>query len=324
MTNNKRPNPASKSWCFTLNNYTDEECEFLEERLVLLCTVMYASKEVAPSTGTPHIQGYLTLKRTKRQKAMEKLLPRAHWEVAKADKNEQDCYIFKPDSEVFIKLDNGGKGKRNDITDFMEEWALSGDKRKAVANDVSTYVKFHKGLEKAYQILHVDHRVSYPMVTWVYGPTGIQKTKMGEDIAIDTGGDYCLVSELKWFHGYEQQNTCILDEVDKDGERLPIKLLLQLCDRYKFNVPVKGAYAIFNSDYIVITSTNNPRHLMSDSDWSQMERRICNIGTRTSQDVPWTWEKGQHPLSIEYNDFIQDQFPNIDLSSDGELDKEDN
>lgn len=120
---------------------------------------------------------------------------------------------------------------------------------------------------------------------------------MGEELANIYGeGDYCLISDLPWFHGYEQQEVVILDEIDKDDKKLPIKLLLQLCDRYKFNVPVKGSYAIFNSSYIVITSTNDPRNLMDESSWSQLERRLANIGTRNTQDEEWVWEKGQSPV----------------------------
>lgn len=49
----------SYAWCFTLNNYTDEEIRRLES---LECERLVVGKEVAPTTGTPHLQGYIRFK----------------------------------------------------------------------------------------------------------------------------------------------------------------------------------------------------------------------------------------------------------------------
>ena len=47
----------SAAWCFTLNNYTDEDVDRLCRLPPPYCCLF--GKEVAPSTGTPHLQGML-------------------------------------------------------------------------------------------------------------------------------------------------------------------------------------------------------------------------------------------------------------------------
>ena len=45
----------NRNYCFTFNNYPDTS---LVDNLI--CKYIAYSKEVAPTTGTPHLQGYVT------------------------------------------------------------------------------------------------------------------------------------------------------------------------------------------------------------------------------------------------------------------------
>lgn len=52
---------AGKNWCFTLNNYTEEHLAQLDQYFsgeVEFCKYLYG-KETAPTTGTPHLQGFI-------------------------------------------------------------------------------------------------------------------------------------------------------------------------------------------------------------------------------------------------------------------------
>lgn len=80
---------VSKTWCFTLNNYTaDEEAAVTAWYDLSYCVY---GREVS-STGTRHLQGFVTFRKALRLSALKKFSPRAHWEVARsADASIKYC-----------------------------------------------------------------------------------------------------------------------------------------------------------------------------------------------------------------------------------------
>lgn len=71
---------VSRTWCFTLNNWTEEDYLSLKN---LSFSYLLIGKEVS-SSGTPHLQGYVTLQKPSRLSALKKVNARAHWEVARS------------------------------------------------------------------------------------------------------------------------------------------------------------------------------------------------------------------------------------------------
>lgn len=63
-----------RNWCFTLNNYTKKEIEQIIENIdnnifIYICWGF----ELCPSTGTPHLQGYMEFKNAKTLSAVKKI-----------------------------------------------------------------------------------------------------------------------------------------------------------------------------------------------------------------------------------------------------------
>ncbi|WP_445779176.1 hypothetical protein, partial [Shewanella sp.] len=92
MTSTPTPNSIGKNqknWCFTLNNYTEEQYETL---LNVDCTYIIIGKEIAPETGTPHLQGFISFNKTKRLAACRKIM-QAHWTACTgtAEQNREYC-----------------------------------------------------------------------------------------------------------------------------------------------------------------------------------------------------------------------------------------
>lgn len=107
-----------KNWCFTLNNYTDDDYE----RLTHLvedggCTYIIFGKEVGES-GTPHLQGFISFgKRVYLTDVKKRISRTAHFELARMI--PESIEYCKKDGDVF---EDGvlpvGQGKRSDIDDF--------------------------------------------------------------------------------------------------------------------------------------------------------------------------------------------------------------
>jgi len=83
----------ARAACYTVNNYTEEDLEMLRA-LEGKCRYHVIGKEIAPATGTPHLQGYIYFTNAKTFSAFKKLLPKgAHIElaVATAKQNREYC-----------------------------------------------------------------------------------------------------------------------------------------------------------------------------------------------------------------------------------------
>ena len=54
-------NPKGKRWVFTIVNYDNEDEEIIQRWAQDQCKYLIYGREVAPTTGTPHLQGYMHL-----------------------------------------------------------------------------------------------------------------------------------------------------------------------------------------------------------------------------------------------------------------------
>jgi len=113
----------AKHWAFTLNNYTTDH----EQRIASASTcgsVVYVvyGREVGPS-GTPHLQGHVSLLCKKRLPFLVKTFGQAHWTVARSVqcsidycRKGGDFTEFGSSEAVLSVL--GTKGTRNDLESF--------------------------------------------------------------------------------------------------------------------------------------------------------------------------------------------------------------
>jgi len=66
-------------WFFTYNNYVPETIVTLEQVLKHECKWFIFQEEIAPTTGTPHLQGTICLKVKQRNTALEAIDPKIWW-----------------------------------------------------------------------------------------------------------------------------------------------------------------------------------------------------------------------------------------------------
>lgn len=93
---NTIPNPGTKrsrKWCFTLNNYTDDEYDTMTQ--VLSSEKFIVGKEIGEQ-GTPHLQGYVEFANARSFASIKKLIgDRAHIEVARGTTKQNVTYCSK-------------------------------------------------------------------------------------------------------------------------------------------------------------------------------------------------------------------------------------
>lgn len=107
-----------KNWCFTLNNFKDEDQTRLRS-MVSGCEFLIFGREVGES-GTPHLQGFVRFKTVLRFNQVAKLVGKAHLSIARnVSKSVEYCRKDK-DFEEFGEPPVSKAGKRSDLEEFKE------------------------------------------------------------------------------------------------------------------------------------------------------------------------------------------------------------
>lgn len=90
--NTKQIAPA-KNWCFTFNNYTEDDYQYIIEAFEKNSSKYIIGKEVGEK-GTPHLQGYVYNKKKFRPSEL-KLSKSIHWEKCKGSQKQNIEYCMK-------------------------------------------------------------------------------------------------------------------------------------------------------------------------------------------------------------------------------------
>ena len=165
----------------------------------------------------------------------------------------------------------GEQGKREDL-ERIKEMLKEGKSLRAVAEDFpSQLAAMHKGIRALQSLLLSDvPRVPLKDVILMFGPTGCGKSRLANEM---TGGSSVSqrwrvpVGGKGWFDNYDQHPFAILEEFTGASSHLRLDDFLQLTDRYKVAVPVKGNFVWWNPHTIIFTTNIHP------SAWYQYENR---------------------------------------------------
>lgn len=162
----------SRGWCWTLNNYTEEDIESLTSNPH---PYVIFGKETAPETGTKHLQGFSYFPNKATFGKIKSLLPKAHIEAMKGTALQAIEYCKKEGD--FVELgEPPAQGKRKDLDVIKEKFKK---KEPVRMRDVALECSSYQSVRMAEVLLkfHEPKRNWKPEVTWFYGPTGSGKTR---------------------------------------------------------------------------------------------------------------------------------------------------
>lgn len=272
----------SKYWCFTLNNYTDEEENTLQQWLTESSDYATYGYEVGEN-GTPHLQGYFELHSKKRFTAVKSLLrgsglERMHLERRQGTAQQASDYCHKESNKpgfFYGTISKSSQGKRNDLIALRDD-LLAGHALSEIAqNHFGSFLRYQRGIN-AFRNVIATQRMWEMQVHVFYGKTGTGKTrKVYEQV-----GQEALYSHPggSWFDGYDRQPNVLFDEFS--GSYFALPYLLKLLDRYPMQVPIKGGFVSFVPRTIYITANYAPELWFPnarDEHVAALMRRITNI-----------------------------------------------
>lgn len=296
-------NKKSRTWVFTLNNYTDVEVSALKSGdFKYICWGYEVGK-----CGTPHLQGYVEFENARYMRGIKKVkgFERAHLEVRKGTAKEAIVYCAKEyilsllkeinkDNDSWLRM-----GMECSVDDpLIKDWAFDNWKKWYMVMDNSLFFCLgefteDKGgrrtdLELARELVlansplydiqlqvgyqaYLHARAMYsnrpPSRNWktkVYWLWG--PTGCGKtSTAVDMCGDNRV-----WISGDNlkwfdgyQMEKYVVID-DFRGHLVDWSFLLRLLDRYPQRVPVKGGYVDWCPEVIFITAPLAPKVLYND------------------------------------------------------------
>lgn len=239
------------------------------------CQYVVYGREVAPTTGHKHLQGFVYFKQPKSLKQLKEMHPTAHFEMTRGT-SEQAIAYCKKEREVVERGEPPCQGKRSDI-EAAVEMVKEGKSIKEIGEVLPVQVvKFHKGLQALAATL-VPTRDWAPEVKWFYGSTGTGKTRTAYEEAGPAA--YFKPMDTPFWEGYTGQENVILDDL-RPGS-FSFDQLLRVLDRYPLTVNIKGSSCSFAAKRIWITAPLCPRELFINHKTGevfehieQLERRI--------------------------------------------------
>lgn len=270
------PTKQARRYCFTLNNYVDNDVASLESFFESHCKYLVYGKEVGESL-TPHLQGFFTLNNKQSLKGLQNVLGMSfHFEPAVADSHRCSNYCKKGQqshSEWELSGPNGpnfglnadvtefgnlpNPGKRTDL-DRLAEAVKNGQSMRDVADlHPATYIRNYRGLANYAALQTQDYTHDTVRGIWFYGAPGVGKSHHAR-LYGEAQGSLYIKPQNKWFDGYTGENTILLDDLDSNALGHHLKLW---ADKYAVSGEIKGGTVKLQHQHFLVTSNYTPESL---------------------------------------------------------------
>lgn len=269
-------NERSRSWTWTLNNYTDEEKEELKD-LGESGTVRYMvyGFEESASNGTPHVQGFIYFSHAKTFRSVQKLIPRAHLERSAGSPEQNRTYCTKDGNFLEFgecPLSSKAKGeKESERWSRAKEAAMSGELDDI---DGDIFIRCYAALKKIKKdYMQKPEDANDVTGVWYYGLAGAGKSRTARE---EWPEAYPKMAN-KWWDGYQGERFVILDDLDKTHKVLGHHLKIW-ADRYSFLAEDKGGGMHIRPEKFIVTSQYRIEEIWEDEETvAALTRRFTEV-----------------------------------------------
>lgn len=262
------------------NNYPED----YEERLLKQMKgfkYMCFGEELAPTTGTPHIQGYTYFTSPRGLNATRKKNPGCH--ILPCDGSTESniayCSKTRPSdrmaNEVFKEFgERPAQGNRTDIDSLRDRIVEGEEVDDMIMADPIICVRFERCLDRmANIVMRKKFRTEMTTCDWFWGPTGVKKSTLAF-LGFSADTHYNFPNDGGWWDNYRQQDTVIINEF-RGG--IKFSELIDLIDMHPKEVRRRNKPPLpFISKHVIITSCFPPVEVYKNCGESmkQLTRRI--------------------------------------------------
>jgi len=250
----KKAKSRDRGWCFTLNNPEPNSLDDVRK----VCRYIISGYERAPTTDTPHLQGFVYFHTVRSFDQVKKLLPDAHLEMQKGSFEEaidyclKECDWHEEGDKPMTKKAQGKRGR--EYWDGQLALAKAGkveqcDSQLQITHDLTLYRIAQRHAPMPQSLEQIDNY-------WYYGEAGHGKSHAAYAAL---GGELVAYKKMcnKWWDGYNGQEGVIIEDFDIDHKMLGHHLKIW-ADKWAFPAEVKGGVINIRPKKIIVTSNWSP------------------------------------------------------------------
>lgn len=232
---------------------------YCEEAVEVECRYHCYGKEVCPTTGRHHWQGFVYYQHPKTLSAVIKILRPHHVEICRGSLDQNEAYCKK--AGIYTEVgERPCQGERSDLFVLKQE-VMEG---RRTVDEITIaqpwmYHQYGRTLNRLEDLrMRNIWRTEMTTCTWYVGKTGVGKShKAFENYTPET--HYVLRDDLGWWEDYTQQEIVVLN--DFRGE-IKFNELLQMIDKWPYFVRRRNRSPIpFVSKHVIITCPKRPEEI---------------------------------------------------------------
>lgn len=264
-------NPKNRKWCFTINNYTEEELNHIKEgdeyRYVII------GKEVGEG-GTPHLQGFIVFNNHRRLNSVKSVVgARAHLEIARGSVEQNVRYCSKEGDYLesgerpASQAEKGAANKRR----YEDAWNAASEGNLDEI-DADLRIRHYSTLKRIRMDKIAERNLEDTLDTmdWYCGPSGTGKSRKARTENPDAYLKMCN----KWWDSYIDQEVVLIEDFDVKHAVLVHHLKIW-ADRYPYLAEIKGGSVKIRPRKIIVTSNYHPSEIWTEnSDLEPILRRF--------------------------------------------------
>lgn len=285
----------NRRYCFTLNNYTEEEYDAIV-KWMSSTTTDYAivGKEVGKNK-TPHLQGYVRFPNARSHGGVRDLpgMKRSSLFFCRGEEHHNREYCSKDGDFKEFHPENYTAGKKGKNLDEYAQIVLKDGNaglKKMIQENPKVYVLHGRGFRELIAATAPKRHLSAPpKCVYAWGVAGSGKStlihKLAEEEAAATGKEiYYFGSQFPWADAYNGEEIIVIDDirdVDQKGVRVPLNFMTRMIDVWPHKVQVKGLTSVeFYGSSFYMSSVFYPNDIFNKDagdDVDQFLRRITEL-----------------------------------------------
>lgn len=281
-----------RAYVFTIPNYDEEDIDLLQKLYDdKMPNTFVVGKEIAPTTGTPHLQGYIYFLNQHYPKSLLRYIHKGFIDQARGSPQQNIEYCSKSGDMLFdVVMERQMRSKRNDV---LGQKIVELCEKKTP----SEIMKEEPGLWLSYsaQILRTLNALSKEIPptwdgllcqknVWIYGPPRTGKSRW----AHSQTNSYMHKLPNKWWNGYSLSVDCVIYEDFDPNSKGMAQYIKIWSDRYPFTAEVKGTSITIDPGrwFFIVTSNYSIDECFENSqDVEAIKSRFTTIWVNSPSDI---------------------------------------